>query len=133
MKSNATKVLCFLCLLIFILSCREPPKEGEEQGAISDDLKEVGKTENLESGSPFHETNNYAPGQVIVKFKPVTRQQDIETIQTELHLKILQTISRPNVYLMRIENGTPVEEIIRQLQEFKAVKYAEPNYIRSVQ
>ncbi|MBW2265422.1 MAG: hypothetical protein JRF28_04515 [Deltaproteobacteria bacterium] len=128
-----TKVLCFLSLLIFTFSCGGSPTEGEEHVAISDDLKEVSSTEDLESSSPFRKTNNYAPGQVIVKFKPDTQQQDIETIQTELHLKILRTISRPNVYLMKIENGTPVEEIVEQLQEFEAVKYVEPNYVRSVQ
>ncbi len=128
-----TKVLCFLSLLIFTLSCGGSPKEGKEHRKNSDDLKEVDSTENLESNSPFRKANNYAPGQVIVKFKSNTQQQDIEMIQTELHLKILRTIFPPNVYLMRIENGAPVEEIVEQLQGFKAVKHVEPNYVRSAQ
>lgn len=71
---------------------------------------------------------DYVPGQVLVKFKDGVDEQAIQTIQEAMSLKTIRVIRRPNLYLMRISDGTSVESIIERLMAFPEVSYAEPNY-----
>ncbi len=78
-------------------------------------------------------TEGHVFAQVLVKFKKGTEEQTIEAIQEALHLQTIRIIPRPNLYLMKIQNGFSVPETIKRLQEFEAVEYAEPNLIRTIQ
>jgi len=71
---------------------------------------------------------DYAPDEVFVKFKQGTDKHTIEVIRRELHLETIRVFSTPDLYLMRIQDGTSVEKIIKQLENFKDVLYFEPNY-----
>ncbi|MFC1815866.1 hypothetical protein ACFL0M_07970 [Thermodesulfobacteriota bacterium] len=75
---------------------------------------------------------NYAPEQIIVKFKDDTGDQVIKSIQIELHLEIIKRVYKPNVYLMKILDDSTVESVIERLQKYKEVKYSEPNFIRKI-
>jgi len=75
---------------------------------------------------------NYAPGEIIVKFEDDAGDQVIKTIQAELHLEIIKLVYRPNVYLMKILDNSSVESVIERLQNYKEVKYSEPNFIRRI-
>lgn len=77
--------------------------------------------------------NSHAPAQVLVRFKKGTQPQAIDAIQRELHLQTLRIVSKPNLYLMTILNGFSVHDIVTRLKVFKAVEYAEPNYVRTAQ
>jgi hypothetical protein len=87
----------------------------------------------LKSAPSERKTEDHVSGQVLVKFKEGTEEQIIEAIQAELHLQTIRIIPRPNLYLMKIQDGLSVQETIKRLQEFKAVEYAEPNLIRTIQ
>jgi hypothetical protein len=89
--------------------------------------------ESLKSTPSGRKTEDHVSGQVLVKFKEGTEEQIIEAIQRELHLQTIRIIPRPNLYLMKIQNSSSVQETIKGLQEFKAVEYAEPNLIRTIQ
>ena len=83
--------------------------------------------------SPLHkEKKNYVPGEILIKFKEGTDAQTIKTIQGELHLKTIKIVSRPNLYLMKILDSSPVETIMERLKDFQDVAYSEPNYIVTV-
>ena len=58
--------------------------------------------------------------------------QTIKDIQAEMHLEIIKLVYKPNVYLMKILDGSSVESVIERLQNYKEVKYSEPNFIRSI-
>ena len=74
----------------------------------------------------------YVPGEILIKFKEGTDKQTIKAIQRELHLKTIKIVSRPNLYLMKILDGSPVETIMERLKDFQEVAYSEPNYIVTV-
>lgn len=126
------KVLGVLSCCIVFLSCGGPHSEKEEDVKAATGTKKAGGTEQSTSGAPSSPTDTYAPHQVIVRFKPNTGQEAIETIQRTLHLETLKIISPPDLHLMEIQNDTPVEETVSRLRELEAVRFAEPNYVRSL-
>ena len=71
----------------------------------------------------------FAAHEVLVKFNPDTNPQTIEHIQAELKLETIREFRSPNLYLMKITDGTNVAAIIEKLKTYQAVKYAEPNYV----
>ena len=78
---------------------------------------------------PQVQQQSYAPDEVLVRFMPETDAKTIERIRTELKLETMHRFSTPNLFLMKITDGTSVEAIIDRLQKSAAVKYAEPNYV----
>ena len=50
-------------------------------------------------------------------------------IQAELKLEKIREFRSPNLFLMKITDGTSVEAMIEMLRIYNEVKYAEPNYV----
>ena len=94
---------------------------------------ETERRETLKTDSSGLKRKNYAPQEIPVKFKKGTDRQDIEAIQRELHLKAIRVVSSPNLYLMKIPDGSSVEQIMGSLREYEKVRYSEPNYVRTLQ
>jgi len=67
-----------------------------------------------------------------VKFKDGTTDQAIAAIQRELHLETISIVSKANLYLIKILDGSSVESVMERLRHYKEVKYSEPNYIRTI-
>ena len=67
--------------------------------------------------------------EVLVKFKPGVDADAIERIRAALYLETIRKFSSPNLFLMKITDGSSVEAVIEQLKTNEAVKYAEPNYV----
>jgi hypothetical protein len=44
----------------------------------------------------------------------------------------MRQFSSPNLFLMKITDGSPVDAVIKKLKTYEAVKYAEPNYVVKV-
>jgi len=118
-----------LFVLTFLtMSCTgsATPPEQHPAGAVQGQ-------ESLKSRPSGRKTEDHVSAQVLVKFKEGTEEQTIVAIQKALHLQTIRIIARPNLYLMEIQDGVSVQETIKRLQEFKAVKHAEPNLIRRIQ
>jgi hypothetical protein len=102
---------------------------------LNEDLeKETEKSETHEieyrkSGLSDIENPQYRPGEVLVKFKDGTSNEIIKAIQNKLNLITINVIPRINVYQMKIQNRTPVEEVVKSLQSFREVEFSEPNYV----
>ena len=77
---------------------------------------------------PRAQGSQIVPDEVMVKFNPDTAPEAIAAIQAELQLKTIHRFRSPNLFLMKITDGTAVEAIIRKLKTYPAVEYAEPNY-----
>ncbi len=71
----------------------------------------------------------YVLDEVLVKFKPGSDADTIARIRAALNLETMRKFSSPNLFLMKITDGSPVEAVIKQLKTYEAVKYAEPNYV----
>ena len=122
------------CVLVCfaVLSCTSPTVTAEKY------LKKQPPSANIRRGerkevTPLHtEKRNYAPGQILVKFADGTEEQAIATIQRELSLKTIRVVRRPNLYLMKILDGSSVEDVMKRLEDFPEVAFSEPNYLVSV-
>jgi len=75
---------------------------------------------------------DYAPDQVLVKFKAQTAPEKIEKLQSQLGLETVKAHLLPNLYLMKILTDVPVNEMVEKLQRVAFVEYAEPNYRRKL-
>jgi hypothetical protein len=124
------KTCClFSAVLLIAISCTSYTLE------LSDKAANTGKE--LEIQAPAQETAgpqgldrpNYVPGEVMVKFKHGVDERAIETIKRQLQLTTIAVVPRINVHRMGFQGSFPVEEIIKRLQGFAEVEYAEPNYI----
>ena len=129
--------LISIFFLLFVLSCNDIKEEEDKRPsdniqAGNTQAEGVMKTEKLPSGLHDSKSNGYVKDQIIVKFTKGTDPKIISVIQKELHLETLHTFSSPNLFLMKITDNTPVQDIIKLLNKYKEVKYSEPNYKMSI-
>ena len=119
----------WLMIVLFTFSCKEQKSDfkgnvvnqintSETKGAKHRELVPIGK-----------ESQNYIPGVILIKFKDGTDVQSIKTIQKKLSLRTIKVVPKLNIYRMKIQNGSSVEEVMKRLQSFREVEYSEPNYI----
>ena len=73
----------------------------------------------------------YAPGQLIIKYKPNLNASDIRDSQCRSGVASLRSYSG-GIHLVSISNQTDVMTAIAQLSANPDIEYAEPNYIRKV-
>ena len=85
-------------------------------------------------------TNNYVEGEIIVKYK--NNKLNLATISgIEKSNNLLSTMSlikkedlnKANISVFKINDGSTVEDKVRQLKNDPNIEYAEPNYIRSIE
>ena len=131
---HVTVMCCFITVFLTI-SCADSATQQEHPSAGSEVAagEREHRADNPKPSPSRKATEDYAPAQVLVKFKEGTGGKTIGTLQKKLHLQTIRTLSQPNLYLMKIQNGLSVQETIKRLQESGAVEYAEPNYVRTVQ
>jgi hypothetical protein len=125
---NCAYCLSSLLLILILSGCGQTNETGGPQpGQTAAQSEFTGKHQPKEMpthGSPFP----YAPDEVLVKFKPEVDAKTITKIQKVLKLELIQKFSSPNLFLMKITDDASVETIIKRLDAYDAVKYAEPNY-----
>jgi hypothetical protein len=114
------------------ISCADGHLESQEKAASHPQAIEIQGSDQLKLSPAGGETKNYVPGEILVKFRDGTSDQIKEAIQKEVHLETIRIVSKPNLYLLKILDGSSVESVIERLGKFKEVKYAEPNYIRTI-
>ncbi len=77
-----------------------------------------------EAGKP-----EFAPGQILVKFRPDTSQAAIGEINGRQKAEIKKTIKGIDVHVIRFSADIPVEEMVGRYNADVSVEYAEPDYI----
>jgi len=70
----------------------------------------------------------FAPGQVLVKFKPEIREPLLEATATAYGLRKLGQIPGLEIYKFQIPQAFSVAEMVYALRQNPDVEYAEPNY-----
>ena len=124
-------VTIFQCMILsfVILSCTTSTVTSKKTLKNKPQSGDIYTREHKELTPLRTEKKNYVPGQILVNFKDGTDEQAIETIQRELSLKTIRIVHAPNLYLMKILNGSSVDTIMERLQDFPEVAFSEPNYI----
>jgi hypothetical protein len=129
-RKNAAWCVCLFSglFIILVLACggqtanRNPHLE---QKSSASGIMRAGRTG---ISQPQDQHQPTVSDEVLVKFKPGTDAGTIERIRAALNLKTMRKFSNPNLFLMKITDGSPVGAVIEQLKTYEAVKYAEPNY-----
>ncbi len=127
-----TSTLQLLVIFFLTISCADGHLESQEKAASHPQAIEIQGSDQPKLSPAGGETKNYVPGEILVKFRDGTTVQAKEAIQKEVHLETIRLISKPNLYLMKILDGSSVESVMERLGKLKEVKYAEPNYIRTI-
>ena len=128
-----TNILQLLVLVLLSISCADRHSEVQEKATSHPQTIEIQASDQPGLSPAGGETKNYVPGEILVKFQDGTTDQTKKAIQKEVHLETIRIVSKPNLYLMKILDGSPVARVIERLRTFKGVQYAEPNYIRTMQ
>jgi hypothetical protein len=128
------KLAIIVVVISFFLtiSCADGHLESQEKAASHPQAIEIQGSDQPKLSPAGGETKNYVPGEILVKFRDGTTVQAKEAIQKEVHLETIRLISKSNLYLLKILDGSSVESVIERLGKFKEVNYAEPNYIRTI-
>ncbi len=121
----------YLTILVLTISCVGQGVNNKEKSSYYSQITEIQGREQPKLAPSGRQRKDYVSGEILVKFKDGTDRQAIEAIQRELHLKTIREFSSPNLYLMKILDGSSVERIVERLRNYEEVKYSEPNYIRT--
>jgi hypothetical protein len=127
-----TNTLQLLVIFFLIISCADRHPEAQEKGVSHPKAIDIHGSDQPKLSPVGGETENYVAGEILVKFRNGTSGQIKEAIKKEVHLETIRLFSKPNLYLMRILDGSSVENAIERLGKFKEVEHAEPNYIRTI-
>ena len=119
-------------ILFLSISCADRPSEVQEKAVSHPQAIEIQASDQPKLSPAGGETKNYVPGEILVKFRDGTTDQTKKAIQKEVHLETIRIISKPNLYLMKILDGSSVESVMERLRNYEDVQYSEPNYIRTI-
>ncbi len=131
-----TKILHILVLCAVILGAILPasafvqaePYETYEKNIVDDSYNQI------QDGSQtqvLDDTQNqkYAPGEIIVKFKPGVSREKIATINSKQGTKEIYTSSYAGFKLLKIPKSKTIEEMVEIYSKNPNIEYALPNAI----
>jgi len=124
------------CLVVGItfsfVSCTKAKTDSRQEATPQ--AKVETKAKAVEEGTMSQEESKYVAGELLVKFKPEVKAEDIpKIIKEEYHCEILDVIKGLDVYRLKIPAGKKVSEMVELLSKDARVKYAEPNIIYRLQ
>ena len=128
-KKEAAAIGLFI---ILVLACGGQTGNSSNRNTQPDQkVNETGDRRTGQTGISLPESQQqaYVPDEVLVKFKAGTDAETIQRIRAALSLETIRKFSSPNLFLMKITDGSPVETVIKDLKAYEAVSYAEPNYV----
>ena len=127
-----TILKCFIILLL-TTSCVGQGMNIKAKSSNNSKATEIRKNEEVKPDLSGRQRKDYVTGEILVMFKDGTDMQTIEMIKNKLHLNTVRMVSSPNLYLMKIQDGSSIEQVMESLREYEKVKYSEPNYVRTLQ
>ena len=89
----------------------------------------IKKADNSGITQPNVQKYEYVPHEVLVQFNPDIDPEVIARIQAELKLEKMREFRSPNLFLMKITDGSSVAAIIEKSKTYTEITYAEPNYV----
>jgi thermitase len=130
-KRNKLTVLVFLGLALALWMGASQKGKTIEKRERS--FRGRGGYRSVNQGLPLqYKGPQYAPGQVLVKFKPAVSAQSVQTTIDAYESRIIRRIGQINVYQLQTPVLATVEEMVYVLKQNPNVVYAEPNYTAAV-
>ena len=130
-RKNAAAGIGIGLLILLVLACSGQAGSTGRNTQMDQKAPESGDRRTGQTGIslPQGQQQAYVPDEVLVKFKADTDAETVERIRAALNLETVRKFSSPNLFLMKITDGSSVPSVIEQLKTYKTVKYAEPNYV----
>jgi hypothetical protein len=123
--------LFYLLLLPIAVACATP--EQTEPVRLSGDGVYSSQSGNVNRmGASDKPAQKIVPNQILVRFREGTDRSEIEHIQVEAGVRIIKAVFGNTLFLMKIMDGSSVEDAIRRLKGYPEILYAEPNYGRGI-
>jgi hypothetical protein len=129
MKRSGTSLLASMVFIVLSLVCCGQNNNNHLKSGNKLINSDIGNGNQAANPRPQAQNPQYVADEVLVKFTPDTRSDAINRIQAQLRLETVRKFRSPNLFLMKITDGTAVEAIIQKLKTYSAVEYAEPNYV----
>ena len=85
------------------------------------------------SGQSTIDGKRYQSDEVLIKFKEGTDRNTVDVIRQRLNLKEIKVIVKPDLYLMKIMDGSSIDNVISRSRDLPEIEYAEPNYIHTIE
>jgi hypothetical protein len=119
----------WLMIFLFTFACKSQQSDFKVDQVNQINMSETKGAKHRELAPIGKESQKYIPGEILIKFKDGTDVQSIKTIQKRLGLRTIKVVPKLNIYRMKIQNGSSVEEVVESLKSFREVEHSEPNYI----
>lgn len=127
---NCSSAIQFLFIFLLTVSCAcTNPAWQEKLTPSSREVKTL-ESDQPKLQPPGEEGKILVPGEILVRFHDGTNEKAIQMIESDLHLETIRIVSKPNLYLMKILDGSSVESVSERLHQYEEVEYSEPNYVR---
>jgi hypothetical protein len=128
---NPSRIMRFLFIFVLTISCACKNPEGQEKSAHPTAEIKKAQSSQPKLQSPAGESKNYVPGEIVIKFHEGTNEKVMQGIMRDLHLETIRIVSEPDLYLLKILDGSSVESVLERVGKYKEVQYSEPNYRRT--
>ena len=128
---NRSSIIRFLFILVLTTSCACKNPEGQETSAHPPQKAKRVESNEPRLQSPGEKSKNYVPGEILIKFRDGTKENAIQAIMGDLHPEAIRVVSKPDLYLMKILDGSSVESVLKRAGKYEEVQYSEPNYVRT--
>lgn len=102
------------------------------QGKTAEQHEQVGSVPKLNNNELLQpsQTTSYVQGEVLVRFAEATNEETIYAFEKYYHVTVKQVLIPARLYLIKITDGSTVQNLIDRLRTNEAIEYAEPNYLR---
>lgn len=87
------------------------------------------------AASPSDADSEYVQDEVLVAFEDAPSKQELRSITDEVDAKKVEEVETPTEetpYVVTLDKGESVEDAVQDLEKEKAVAYAQPNYLYSL-
>lgn len=118
------------CVLKQPIASYKGSRLGEANHFSSAYIKECSQRNVLGTSNGTQISQDYVPGEVLVKFKDNVTKERIEEINGIIGTEVIGYFPSIGIYRVKIIGGKGVKGVIKEYLNFPDVEYAEPNYKR---
>jgi len=113
-----------------VIKKMEINREQKKENLSAEEKQSTADKKNVDAkGKQSAADKKYVEGEVLVKFKQGTTNEEIKAFLSEYKLHVLDVIKGINVFRFRTPKSMSLEEILGKLNKDSRTEYAEPNYI----
>jgi hypothetical protein len=126
------RIMIPIAIFFMVAACASQEQNEAKERSEVRSMHAAGTGENRMTSDGATTGRPYVPSQILVRFRNGIESKEVERIQSEAGLQTLKVVSAPDLYLMKITDGSAVEDMLVRLKKYPEIVYAEPNYVRTL-